>query len=391
VRLLAEAALVAVDPGTALPLLIEAAEAAERVPPPVVLPDTPHALGALVAIAAGDGASAEHLLDRALSARIGGPVAADRHRLLLAWVRLRAGRYDTAVAEARRLAGVPLAGRERVLLAAVTAGIARRSGDIARIRESWASAEQVLARRAVDLFQLEPLEELLVAAARLRQQQRIGPVLDAVDGIVDRLGRPPAWAAAAGWIRLQVAAATEDAAAAGTAAARLAELTPGTPGTPGGAGAGGPGERQQAQAAAAGQWADALAGRVDPVGVLAAADRLAAAELPWEASRLVGQAAIRTADPGAARRLLERARELASPEPAAAATAPARSDPRLAGLSEREVEVARLVLAGRTHRDIGAQLYISPKTVEHHVARIRTKLGATTRAEFVAAVRELLE
>ena len=63
----------------------------------------------------------------------------------------------------------------------------------------------------------------------------------------------------------------------------------------------------------------------------------------------------------------------------------------VAGLSEREAEVGRLVLAGRTHRDIGAQLYISPKTVEHHVARIRTKLGATTRAEFVAALREVLD
>jgi DNA-binding CsgD family transcriptional regulator len=61
------------------------------------------------------------------------------------------------------------------------------------------------------------------------------------------------------------------------------------------------------------------------------------------------------------------------------------------GLSEREIEVARLVLDGRTHKEIGAQLYISPKTVEHHVARIRTKVGAADRAEFVAALRHLLE
>jgi DNA-binding NarL/FixJ family response regulator len=134
------------------------------------------------------------------------------------------------------------------------------------------------------------------------------------------------------------------------------------------------------------------AGRMRPEAVLDTADRLVAAALPWEASRLVGQAAIRTTDPAAARRLLERARELSTPEATTPhAQAPTRSDPRLAGLSEREVEVARLVLAGRTHRDIGAQLYISPKTVEHHVARIRTKLRATTRAEFVAAVREVLD
>jgi DNA-binding CsgD family transcriptional regulator len=53
--------------------------------------------------------------------------------------------------------------------------------------------------------------------------------------------------------------------------------------------------------------------------------------------------------------------------------------------------VATLVLDGRTHREIGAQLFIAPKTVEHHVARIRAKLGATTRAEFVAALRTLLD
>jgi len=373
----AEAALAVGDPVAALPVLIEAAEALERNPPALVLPDTPHALGALVAVTAGDAASAEHLLQRALAANLGGAVATDRHRLLLAWVRMRSGRYDTAVAEARRLAKAQLSGRERLLLASVSAGIARRSGDIARLRETWAGVEPVLARRAVDLFQAEPVEELLVAAARLRQHQRIAPVVDLLDQIVDRLGRPPAWAAATGWIRLQVAIAGEDVAAAAAAARRMSDV-----GDADDAGA-----RQQAQRAAAAQWADALTGAVDPEGVLAAADQLADAELPWEASRLAGQAAIRTTDAGVARRLLERARELSSAETAAAE---ARPDSPLTGLSEREVEVARLVLAGRTHREIGAQLYISPKTVEHHVARIRTKLGATTRAEFVAALREAL-
>ena len=59
-------------------------------------------------------------------------------------------------------------------------------------------------------------------------------------------------------------------------------------------------------------------------------------------------------------------------------------------MSERERQVARGVLDGRTHREIGAQLYISAKTVEHHVARIRQKLGAGSRAELLAAIREQL-
>jgi DNA-binding CsgD family transcriptional regulator len=85
--------------------------------------------------------------------------------------------------------------------------------------------------------------------------------------------------------------------------------------------------------------------------------------------------------------LLERARELSSAE---VVSEKGRAESGHGGLSEREVEVARMVLAGGTYREIGAKLFISPKTVEHHVARIRTKVGATSRAEFVAALRSLL-
>jgi DNA-binding NarL/FixJ family response regulator len=354
----------------AVPLLIEAAEAAERTPPAVVLPDTPHAWGALVAVTAGDAATAEHLLRRALDRGVGGPVGVRRHRLLLAWVRLRTGRYDTAVAELRRL-DPALAGREALLAAALRAGLARRSGDIARLRESWASVEPVLARQAVDLFQAEQLEELAVAATRLRRPQRIAPVLAALDAAVAGLGQPPAWRVTVGWIRLQLGVAADDPTAVKAAADALAAAAPDQ-------------DRQRAQAAAAAAWARSMTGSVDVAAVVGAVDGLAAAELPWEASRLAGHAAIRTTDPAAARRLLEVARDLSGAEPGADAAT------NTAGLSEREIEVARLVLDGRTHREIGAQLYISPKTVEHHVARIRTKVGATDRAEFVAALKALL-
>ncbi|MEV0713520.1 LuxR C-terminal-related transcriptional regulator [Asanoa sp. NPDC050611] len=368
-RLLAAAVLAAGDePAAAVPLLIEAAEAAERTPAAVVPPDTPHAWGAVVAVTAGDAATAEHLLGRALDRGVGGPVGAQRHRLLLAWVRLRAGRYDTAVAELRRL-GTGLPGREVLLAAALRAGLARRSGDIAKLREAWSSVEPVLARQAVDLFQAEQVEELAVAATRLRRPQRIAPVLAALDSAVAGLGHPPAWTVTVAWIRLQLGVAADDATAVKAAAAAMA-----------GRGQG----RQRAQAAAAATWARSVGGTVDLDDVVAAVDGLAEAELPWEASRLAGHAAIRTADPGAARRLLEVARELSGVEQERA------GEGNAAGLSEREVEVARLVLDGRTHKEIGAQLYISPKTVEHHVARIRVKVGATDRAEFVAALKSLL-
>ena len=58
---------------------------------------------------------------------------------------------------------------------------------------------------------------------------------------------------------------------------------------------------------------------------------------------------------------------------------------RPGGLSEREVEVLRLVAAGFTNPQIAASLYISRKTAEHHVSNILTKLGVATRTEAAAA------
>lgn len=54
------------------------------------------------------------------------------------------------------------------------------------------------------------------------------------------------------------------------------------------------------------------------------------------------------------------------------------------GLTPREREVLRLVAVGRSDRDIGHELFISPKTANHHVTRILAKLGCSTRAAAVA-------
>jgi DNA-binding CsgD family transcriptional regulator len=53
-------------------------------------------------------------------------------------------------------------------------------------------------------------------------------------------------------------------------------------------------------------------------------------------------------------------------------------------LSEREFEVARLVAAGLTNRQIAEQLVLAPKTISAHVTHILTKLGAARRAEIAA-------
>lgn len=56
---------------------------------------------------------------------------------------------------------------------------------------------------------------------------------------------------------------------------------------------------------------------------------------------------------------------------------------RLAELSDREVEVLRLIALGHTNNEIAEQLYLSVRTVETHRARIQQKLGVSTRAELV--------
>jgi HD-GYP domain-containing protein (c-di-GMP phosphodiesterase class II) len=53
--------------------------------------------------------------------------------------------------------------------------------------------------------------------------------------------------------------------------------------------------------------------------------------------------------------------------------------PRPAGLSEREVQVLRLIACGSSNREVGRQLSISAKTVGHHVGHIYAKIGVTTR------------
>ena len=57
-------------------------------------------------------------------------------------------------------------------------------------------------------------------------------------------------------------------------------------------------------------------------------------------------------------------------------------------LSEREIDVLRLVALGRTNAAIAEELYISVRTVETHRAHISQKLGARSRAELVDAARQ---
>jgi DNA-binding CsgD family transcriptional regulator len=76
--------------------------------------------------------------------------------------------------------------------------------------------------------------------------------------------------------------------------------------------------------------------------------------------------------------------------PGAGDHAAAGQDDRAAlGLTERELDVLRLVTAGRSNREIAAELFISPKTASVHVSNILGKLSATTRGEAAAKAHAL--
>lgn len=77
----------------------------------------------------------------------------------------------------------------------------------------------------------------------------------------------------------------------------------------------------------------------------------------------------------------------------AALLAPGATAPRAGGpggeLSERELEVLRLVALGHTNAEIAAELYVSVRTVETHRAHLQQKLGIKTRADLVRYARQI--
>jgi DNA-binding CsgD family transcriptional regulator len=60
-----------------------------------------------------------------------------------------------------------------------------------------------------------------------------------------------------------------------------------------------------------------------------------------------------------------------------------------AGLSAREQEIAQRIVAGRTSREIAAELGISKSTVDTYRARLSRKLGADSRADLFERVANL--
>ncbi len=362
----------------ALAGLAAAVDDFDRLQPDLPLGFSPRLLASFAAVAIGDLAAAEDFVAAPVDGLAGEGVSL---RLQLAYVRLLDGRYVDALTLVREGEGDDWGGRDRLLLAVLDAALARRSGDTARLRDSWRRADPVLVRHSPAWLLIDPLTELVAAGAKLGNDARIGPLVSAIAAQVEPFAPSSPIPGNAAWLRLQTALAADRHDLVTEAADDLRQFTPSE-------------SRSQARVDAAALWSQLGRARHDTgaalpsetaLGDVAAA--LADSGESWEASRIVGQAAIDVEDAGLARRLLERARSFAVDVDEADA-----QDPLVArGLSDREADVARLVALGRTHKEVGSQLYISPKTVEHHVARIRQKLGANTRAELLAIVREAMD
>lgn len=67
-----------------------------------------------------------------------------------------------------------------------------------------------------------------------------------------------------------------------------------------------------------------------------------------------------------------------------------RRDPSTAtDLTPQEIQVATFVAQGMTNREVAAQLFLSPRTIDYHLRSIFTKLGITSRTELAAISGEL--
>lgn len=349
-------------------------------------PDSPAALVTLAAIHGGDPVRAHSVIGRAVRADGEAPFK-HRHLLLCGWIKMQDGQLPSAGADVTTVSGARLHRRDALWAAALQTAIARRSGDAGALQKHWYAAVEVLAEYSLDLFALLPLGELWVAAARIRQVDQLQHNLEQAFALLNTLGNPPLWSVPLHWAGVHagiLANSPESVAPHGQAlSAAAAQST-----------------LAQALSVAGRTWLRVLAGQVEAEEVTAAARSLTHVGLTSDATRLAGQAALQTSDPRVSGAMLQLARDLKvgvgfveSPSiegQAEPTSSTPRQPPSGSPLSDREREVAELLLLGMPYRDIGGQLFISAKTVEHHVARIRRRLGAGSRSEMLSMLRAML-
>ncbi|WP_445162373.1 isoniazid response ATPase/transcriptional regulator IniR [Mycobacterium sp. Dal123C01] len=388
-RSLAEGLLLTMDqPYPAAMTKLSQAVAAEQSMSEVI-PDSPAALVTLAAIHGGDPVRARSVIGRAVRAD-GDALFQARHTLLSGWIKMQDGQLAAASADAAAVGSAGLHRRDALWAAALQTAIARRSGDTGALQKHWYAGMEVLAEYSVDLFALLPLGELWVAGARIRQVEQLRHALDQAFTLLESLGNPALWSIPLHWAGVHAGIL-----------ANVPELV--APHGQALGAAAGASTLAQALSGAGRTWLHVLANQVDVDEVTASARSLSHVGLTSDATRLAGQAALQTPDGRVSGTMLQLARDLklrAAPgdvpseppadEPQGATPSPPRQPSSGSPLSHREREVAELLLLGLPYRDIGGQLFISAKTVEHHVARIRRRLGAGSRSEMLSMLRAML-
>ncbi|MFC0458846.1 LuxR C-terminal-related transcriptional regulator [Arthrobacter liuii] len=377
-------------PQQGISILIHASDMLNSAGASLPLPEAPAALAALLALHSGEPHLAETVCRAASAAGQGGNAAQPRLLLLQAWSAMMQDKLEEArlaATEASKANHWPLVPRDEFMCAALEVGLARRNGDVPELLRAWERAREAMLHTSVDLYNLLPWGELLIAAARLRETRRVAQYMEEAWKLLARLGAPALWAVPLHWAAVQAALLNESPADLAPHATALARASAHS--------------QIAAVLATAGKaWVSVLAGRFRTSEVEGAARLLGAVGMPWEGARLAGHAAARADERRDMMRLLSCARDLhpqGSPAGASGSSevqAGSGADiggkagqPDASGLSEREKEVARLVLEGKTYREIGEAIYISPRTAEHHIARIRRRLGAENRSDLLARLR----
>ncbi|MGO2684222.1 LuxR C-terminal-related transcriptional regulator [Microbacterium sp.] len=367
----------------ALADLVRASEMYTTSRTPAGIPELPAVIAAVVALNLGGLTTARSIIDEAIAGEQGGSWARSRLLLWRAWIAVQLAR-PTEAREALMAAMPTRSPRDALLAHAVHVAIARRYEDAAGLETAWLQARASLLRVDIDLFLLHPLAELISSASRVGDTDRIRPQFQRALAIVERLGDPALWAAHLRWAGIQNGILQNSPESLRPHAKALVAASANS--------------RVAATMAKAGRvWTAVLGGTVDADAVEKAARDLASVGLVWDGARLAGHGAARSEDRKVSSRLLACARELHPLDGSRRAMATGRADTATAEstppsdiLSERELEVARLVVEGKTYAEIGETIFISPRTAEHHIAHIRRRLGANSRSEVIAKLRQLI-
>lgn len=398
---------------SALSALTRATSMVESLGHICMLLDSPAALTGLVGIHVGEFELAESVLRRALDHHPGGPGLQTRHLLLLAWIAMVRGQHEEATALLARALppGSSAEARDDTLATAIRVGLARRAGDAAVLAQTWHLAREVILRQPVELFVLLPLGEFLVAAAQLGETELLDAHVKQARLLLGALGDPGVWSTPLQWCAVQANIVTHTTEGIAPLSAAMDRVT-----AHNGYG--------RVLAAAAAAWMDVLTGDIDVDRLQQTAIALQGYGLASEAAGLLSEAAGRAVDRRSTITLLHHARGLRhrpDSDPVAPPGQPPRSQPtppvgrsdslppqrrpagRIGGemtagnpaasttLSGRELQVARLLLRNQTYREIGERLFISPKTVEHHVARMKQRIGAKRRSDLLLELRVLTD